>query len=111
MAHFCTSHCHCDSRTACVGLNIRDADWKQFSGKCSKSAVSQCWLDLQDLPSSGEYINSLDQDMLLLKATSNATMACLEQCLSILQQQQVRTLTQKVYKLELSFRLVCGSIK
>ena len=44
----------------------------------------------QDLPSSGEYINSLDQEMLLLKATSNATMACLEQCLSILQHQQVK---------------------
>ncbi|XP_064635770.1 oxysterol-binding protein-related protein 11-like [Lineus longissimus] len=43
---------------------------------------------LDDLPSQGQFLNSLDKEILLLKATSQATMSCLEECLSILQQQQ-----------------------
>ncbi|KAK3778498.1 hypothetical protein RRG08_024906, partial [Elysia crispata] len=37
------------------------------------------------LPSSGSYMNSLDTDLLLLKATSTATLQCIQDCISILQ--------------------------
>ncbi|ELT92046.1 hypothetical protein CAPTEDRAFT_227574 [Capitella teleta] len=43
---------------------------------------------IEELPNSGGDITALDKEMLLLKATSNATLVCLEQCLSMLQQQQ-----------------------
>ncbi|XP_065349260.1 oxysterol-binding protein-related protein 11-like [Cloeon dipterum] len=45
-----------------------------------------CLID--DLPSSGAVTN-LDPELLMLKATSQATILCLSQCLSILQQQQI----------------------
>nr|CAD7600047.1 unnamed protein product [Timema genevievae] len=38
-------------------------------------------------------VKSTDHDILLLKATSNATVMCLGQCLSILQHQQIAPLT------------------
>ncbi|CAH1785496.1 unnamed protein product [Owenia fusiformis] len=44
---------------------------------------------IDDLPAGGEFMNRLDKDLLLLKATSQATVNCLEQCLHILQQQQL----------------------
>ncbi|KAI0208398.1 Oxysterol-binding protein-related protein 11 [Lamellibrachia satsuma] len=44
---------------------------------------------ISDLPSNGDSITCLDQEMLLLKATSSATLNCLEECLSILKQQQL----------------------
>ncbi|XP_012935813.1 oxysterol-binding protein-related protein 11 [Aplysia californica] len=37
------------------------------------------------LPSSGEYMNALDADLLLLKATSAATLHCIQDCINILQ--------------------------
>ncbi|XP_043942934.1 oxysterol-binding protein-related protein 10-like [Protopterus annectens] len=40
---------------------------------------------IESLPSSGP-LSSLDQDLLLLKATSAATLSCLGECLNILQQ-------------------------
>uniref|UniRef100_H3AQP0 Oxysterol-binding protein n=2 Tax=Latimeria chalumnae TaxID=7897 RepID=H3AQP0_LATCH len=43
---------------------------------------------IETLPSSG-HITSLDQDLLMLKATSMATMNCLNDCFHILQLQQV----------------------
>lgn len=39
---------------------------------------------IDSLPSRGP-LSSLDQDLLLLKATSAATLSCLGECLSILQ--------------------------
>ena len=42
----------------------------------------------QDLPASGEVPLAVDRELLLMKATSAATLSCLENCLSILQQQQ-----------------------
>lgn len=39
---------------------------------------------IESLPSRGP-LSSLDQDLLLLKATSAATLSCLGECLSILQ--------------------------
>jgi hypothetical protein len=38
---------------------------------------------------SGPGIRNIDEAMLLLKATAQATIYCLSQCLSILQQQQI----------------------
>ncbi|XP_052215896.1 oxysterol-binding protein-related protein 11-like isoform X3 [Dreissena polymorpha] len=40
------------------------------------------------LPQTGEPISGLDKDMLLMKATSTATLQCLGQCLTMLQQRQ-----------------------
>ena len=45
-------------------------------------------LSIEGLPSSAGP-SPLDQDLLLLKATSLATMTCLSDCLQILQLQQV----------------------
>ncbi|XP_038052986.1 oxysterol-binding protein-related protein 11-like isoform X2 [Patiria miniata] len=44
---------------------------------------------LESLPSSGHPINSLDHDCLLLKSTSHSAMGCLEDCLNILQRQDI----------------------
>lgn len=43
---------------------------------------------IEDLPTSAG-LSSLDQDLLMLKATSMATMTCLNECLQILQLQQL----------------------
>ncbi|XP_033751358.1 oxysterol-binding protein-related protein 11-like isoform X1 [Pecten maximus] len=43
---------------------------------------------INHLPSAGETISGLDPDILLIKATSNATLTCLSQCLKMLQQRQ-----------------------
>lgn len=40
---------------------------------------------IESLPGSGP-LTALDQDLLLLKATSAATLSCLGECLSLLQQ-------------------------
>ena len=40
---------------------------------------------IEALPSSGP-LSALDQDLLLLKATSAATLSCLGECLTLLQQ-------------------------
>ncbi|RUS77935.1 hypothetical protein EGW08_014309 [Elysia chlorotica] len=40
---------------------------------------------IAELPPSGSYMNSLDTDLLLLKATSTATLQCIQDCISILQ--------------------------
>ncbi|GFN78697.1 oxysterol-binding protein [Plakobranchus ocellatus] len=37
------------------------------------------------LPTTGSYMNSLDTDLLLLKATSSATLQCIQECINILQ--------------------------
>ncbi|KAH8035532.1 hypothetical protein HPB51_006288 [Rhipicephalus microplus] len=44
---------------------------------------------IESLPSHGPGFKYYDKDMLLLKATSCATVMCLEQCLSILQESKV----------------------
>ncbi|GLH14142.1 Oxysterol-binding protein [Gryllus bimaculatus] len=44
---------------------------------------------IEELPSSGSCVKNIDEGMLLLKATSQATLVCLGHCLSILQQQQI----------------------
>ncbi|XP_021930327.1 oxysterol-binding protein-related protein 11-like isoform X2 [Zootermopsis nevadensis] len=44
---------------------------------------------IEDLPGSGPCVRNIDEEMLLLKATAQATVYCLSQCLSILQQQQI----------------------
>ncbi|XP_055957963.1 oxysterol-binding protein-related protein 11, partial [Patella vulgata] len=43
---------------------------------------------IEGLPKSGTYLTSLDKNLLLLKATSSATMQCLHQCLHILHTKQ-----------------------
>ncbi|BFZ04893.1 hypothetical protein BsWGS_07933 [Bradybaena similaris] len=40
---------------------------------------------ISELPTSGHYMNCLDTDLLLLKATSAATLHCIEDCINILQ--------------------------
>lgn len=44
--------------------------------------------DIESLPSSGPTTTCTDTEMLILKATSQATLLCLEQCLAILHYQQ-----------------------
>lgn len=45
---------------------------------------------IEELPAApGPGLSPLDQDLLMLKATSMATMSCLSECLHILQLQQV----------------------
>ncbi|XP_066996822.2 oxysterol-binding protein-related protein 11 isoform X2 [Anabrus simplex] len=51
---------------------------------------------IDDLPSSGASVRNLDEDLLILKATTQATLVCLGQCLSILQQQQMTPVTTPV---------------
>lgn len=60
---------------------------------------------IEALPNSGP-LTALDQDLLLLKATSAATLSCLGECLSLLQQsmhqvgqQHNRTLSSGEHKL------------
>ncbi|KAF6030802.1 OSBPL10 [Bugula neritina] len=53
---------------------------------------------IESLPSHGDLINSLDQDMLLLKACSKATAGCLDSCLSILDQQHAAIARQSFKK-------------
>lgn len=48
---------------------------------------------IESLPAHGP-LSSLDQDLLLLKATSAATLSCLGECLNILQQ-NVAQITQQ----------------
>ncbi|XP_072015596.1 oxysterol-binding protein-related protein 11-like isoform X2 [Amphiura filiformis] len=43
--------------------------------------------DIEGLPQCGHPLNALDHDCLLLKATSQSAMDCLEQCLGMLQRQ------------------------
>jgi len=49
---------------------------------------------IDSLPTKGP-VSCLDQDLLLLKATSAATLSCLGECLSILQQSQGQPLSQQ----------------
>ncbi|XP_059144040.1 oxysterol-binding protein-related protein 11-like isoform X2 [Physella acuta] len=42
------------------------------------------------LPASGHFLNSLDTDLLLLKATSAATLQCIQDCINILQTAEMR---------------------
>lgn len=42
---------------------------------------------IESLPSSGNFINTLDKDLLIFKATSTAAQSCLDKCLEILQHQ------------------------
>ncbi|KAI9563087.1 hypothetical protein GHT06_010544 [Daphnia sinensis] len=44
--------------------------------------------DIESLPSSGSTTTCTDTEILILKATSQATLLCLEQCLAILHYQQ-----------------------
>ncbi|XP_067931574.1 oxysterol-binding protein-related protein 11-like isoform X2 [Watersipora subatra] len=53
------------------------------------------------LPIQGSHINALDQDMLLLKACSRATLACLETCFSILEKQHAALSRQNFNKTHL----------
>nr|XP_054757602.1 oxysterol-binding protein-related protein 11-like isoform X1 [Lytechinus pictus] len=57
---------------------------------------------LESLPTTGPGINSLDHDCLLLKATSQATMECLEDCLTMLQRQELTQGQRSAEELELS---------
>ncbi|GFR75767.1 oxysterol-binding protein [Elysia marginata] len=43
------------------------------------------------LPTSGSYLNSLDADLLLLKATSTATLQCIQDCINILQMADMKS--------------------
>ncbi|GAB6025068.1 Oxysterol-binding protein- protein 10 [Chamberlinius hualienensis] len=43
---------------------------------------------IEDLPSNGPDVRSIDTDLLLMKATSQATLLCLKQCHWMLQKQQ-----------------------
>ncbi|XP_072163258.1 oxysterol-binding protein-related protein 11-like [Diadema setosum] len=58
--------------------------------------------NLEALPTTGPGINSLDHDCLLLKATSQATMECLEDCLTMLQRQELTQGQRSPAELELS---------
>nr|XP_019946635.1 PREDICTED: oxysterol-binding protein-related protein 10-like isoform X1 [Paralichthys olivaceus] len=49
---------------------------------------------IESLPSRGGPLSSLDEDLLLLKATSAATLSCLGECLSMLQHNVVQALNQ-----------------
>jgi len=50
---------------------------------------------IEDLPANAGNLRSTDPDLLLLKATSQATIISMEQCLSMLQQQQQATSFQQ----------------
>jgi hypothetical protein len=50
---------------------------------------------IEDLPANSGNLRSTDPDLLLLKATSQATIISMEQCLSMLQQQQQATSYQQ----------------
>ncbi|XP_066918696.1 oxysterol-binding protein-related protein 11-like isoform X1 [Clytia hemisphaerica] len=63
--------------------NIKDA--LNSVAEFQSSAVEA----LENGPPSGEALNSLDEQVLLLKATSQATVNILQQCYSILQQQSL----------------------
>uniref|UniRef100_A0A4W6CJZ3 Oxysterol-binding protein n=1 Tax=Lates calcarifer TaxID=8187 RepID=A0A4W6CJZ3_LATCA len=49
---------------------------------------------IEPLPPRGGPLSSLDEDLLLLKATSAATLSCLGECLSMLQHNVVQALNQ-----------------
>jgi len=79
------------SRKSILQVNTRLANdpFKKIRDKLShihdqSDALCRC---IEDLPSGGEHITATDRDLLMMKATSNATIAALENCLSILQQQ------------------------
>ena len=60
---------------------------------------------IEDLPLSGIKVTSIDTELLLLKATSQATLLCLEQCLAILHyQQQQPNKPQVISNLILGFK-------
>jgi len=59
---------------------------------------------VEDLPSSGPTATCTDTELLLLKATSQATLLCLEQCLAILHYQQQQP--NKVYNFETKFKII-----
>ncbi|XP_040900528.1 oxysterol-binding protein-related protein 10-like [Toxotes jaculatrix] len=49
---------------------------------------------IESLPARGGPLSTLDEDLLLLKATSAATLSCLGECLSLLQHNVVQALNQ-----------------
>ncbi|XP_062254935.1 oxysterol-binding protein-related protein 10-like [Platichthys flesus] len=49
---------------------------------------------IESLPPKGGPLSTLDEDLLLLKATSAATLSCLGECLSLLQHNVVQALNQ-----------------
>ncbi|XP_076340122.1 oxysterol-binding protein-related protein 11-like isoform X1 [Tachypleus tridentatus] len=49
---------------------------------------------IEEIPIKVSCVKSYNRDLLLLKATSQATLLCLEQCFAILQQQQITTSSQ-----------------
>ncbi|KAM7382351.1 hypothetical protein PAMP_002084 [Pampus punctatissimus] len=49
---------------------------------------------VESLPPRGGPLSSLDEDLLLLKATSAATLSCLGECLSLLQNNVIQALNQ-----------------
>ena len=64
---------------------------------------------IEEMPSSGGDITNLDTELLLLKATSQATVLCLEQCLAILHyQQQQPNRVQVVYFVCLEIKKIIG---
>merc|ERR1712226_1567525 len=71
--------------------NPSTESFKNVRDMITQVTVDQTHLtdNIEELPSNDETIASLDKEMLLLKATSSATLTCLEQCLNILQQQQM----------------------
>ncbi|XP_071440202.1 oxysterol-binding protein-related protein 11-like isoform X1 [Hetaerina americana] len=60
---------------------------------------------IESLPSTGTS-TSTDHDLLILKATSAATLTCLSRCLAILQQQQLAPITTHSANVPLSLRSV-----
>ncbi|XP_046407080.1 oxysterol-binding protein-related protein 11-like isoform X2 [Ischnura elegans] len=60
---------------------------------------------IESLPSTGSS-TSTDHDLLILKATSAATLTCLSRCLAILQQQQLAPITSHSGNVPLSLRSV-----
>lgn len=69
------------AKTQCPG---RLVDVKEMMSQ-AEGQLKNLVHSIESLPSSGP-LSALDQDLLLLKATSAATMSCLGDCLSILQQ-------------------------
>ncbi|KAG8235075.1 hypothetical protein J437_LFUL015319, partial [Ladona fulva] len=96
------SRVHCTLAVLDAFSKVRE---QLFIAEQNSNALSKA---IEDLPQTGGS-TSIDHDLLILKATSAATLSCLSRCLSILQHQQLIPITTSSSNIPMSFRGVSST--
>lgn len=93
------SRVHCTLAVLDAFSKVRE---QLFVAEQNSYALSKA---IEDLPQTGRS-TSTDHDLLILKATSAATLTCLSRCLSILQQQQLVPISTNSSNVPTPFRSI-----